>query len=247
MITATITLQKPDKSPLWARMTVDTGTLTIDGTPTFAIFNSAGTSVLSGNVSGQTAGAAATVEAWYNLDSTLLTDGEYHGRINLSATASADSLQRTETYEFLILVQPAVPTEASATDLARQEIIDNAEAESFPVLTARQIEYCLMAAKRQDADGYLPTDTDWTPTFDTAAGIAMAWRLKAGKAASKYDFSSDNQKLSRSQIHKQCLEMAAMWEEQMDVQSGQIVTYEDINVNADDYDPRYGLSNVRLF
>lgn len=127
-----------------------------------------------------------------------------------------------------------------------QQIIDLAETNEYPTLTESQVQYCLTQAARRDSEGYEPTSADWTPTYDIAAGVALAWKLKAGKAAAKYDFSTDNQKLSRSQIHKHCLEMAAMWQEQMQSQSGGMTTYEDVSVNPDDVDPLYGLEHVRL-
>jgi len=248
MILETIELQKPAKRPLFAQMTADTGTLTINGTPAFALYGSDGAAVdgYGPNVTGQTAGAAAIVESWFNLDSANLSTGEYRAVITMSATASSDSLQRTETYEYLIIVLPAVPTEAGATAEARAQIVEMGEAEEYPALTARQVEFCLQAARRRDINGYEPTESTWTPTYDIAAGVALAWRLKAGKAAAKFDFSTDNQKLSRSQVHKHCLEMAAMWEAQQSATSGQMTTYEDISVNPDDIDLYYGLEHVRM-
>lgn len=51
----------------------------------------------------------------------------------------------------------------------------------------------------------------WTPTFQLSSAIAHGWELKAGKLATAYDIESSTQKLTRSQMFRQCMEMAKTW------------------------------------
>jgi len=51
----------------------------------------------------------------------------------------------------------------------------------------------------------------WVPTWNLPYGIATGWRVKAANVAGAYDLASDEQKLSRGQIIKNCLTMAAEW------------------------------------
>lgn len=51
----------------------------------------------------------------------------------------------------------------------------------------------------------------WVPTFNLAYAIALGWRLKAAKVATAYDFASNDQKLTRSQMFKHCMEQHEHW------------------------------------
>ena len=50
-------------------------------------------------------------------------------------------------------------------------------------------------------------------TYDVNAAAADIWRMKAGHYAKAYDVSTDNHRLSRSQLVKHCHEMAQMYEQ----------------------------------
>jgi hypothetical protein len=80
--------------------------------------------------------------------------------------------------------------------------------ETHPVLTTEAVDALLVASQIADADGLLPTDEDWTPTWDPNAGAADGWMLKAGLVAGGYDFGEDGQNFSRSQVHAHCVAMA---------------------------------------
>lgn len=54
--------------------------------------------------------------------------------------------------------------------------------------------------------------SSWEQTWDLRRAAAEGWRWKAGKAAEKYDFSSDVHSLKRDQLHEHCLEMVALYE-----------------------------------
>lgn len=47
----------------------------------------------------------------------------------------------------------------------------------------------------------------WTNTYDLNAAASKAWRLKAGKAASRFDFTTDGQSFHRKQVREACLAM----------------------------------------
>lgn len=51
----------------------------------------------------------------------------------------------------------------------------------------------------------------WVPTFALAPSIARGWKLKASKVAGAYDFATDDQRFSRSQVYRAMLEMAKFW------------------------------------
>lgn len=54
--------------------------------------------------------------------------------------------------------------------------------------------------------------TTWAPTFDLSAAAAQGWRMKAGKAAGRFDFAEDGQQFSRSQVVAHCTAMAERYE-----------------------------------
>lgn len=51
----------------------------------------------------------------------------------------------------------------------------------------------------------------WIPTFVLPPSISKGWKLKAAKVSGAYDFKTDDQQFSRSQMFKQLMEMAAQW------------------------------------
>lgn len=53
-----------------------------------------------------------------------------------------------------------------------------------------------------DADGYEPTDDDWTATYDLNAAAANVWSRKASALASLYDFAADGGSYKRSQAYQ---------------------------------------------
>lgn len=52
---------------------------------------------------------------------------------------------------------------------------------------------------------------DWAPTWDLEASAAEGWRWKAGKAASRFGFTTDGQQFAREQVIANCFEMAARY------------------------------------
>lgn len=83
--------------------------------------------------------------------------------------------------------------------------------DAVPALTADEVEELLVIARRPDEDGLLPSDDEWTGTWDLRYGAAEGWRWKAAKTAGAYAFSSDGQSFSRSEMNAMCLEMARQY------------------------------------
>lgn len=53
--------------------------------------------------------------------------------------------------------------------------------------------------------------TAWTGTYDLNAAAAEAWRIKAAKAAGRFDFQTDGQTFRRGQIVANCHRMERMF------------------------------------
>jgi hypothetical protein len=52
------------------------------------------------------------------------------------------------------------------------------------------------------------------PSFDLNSAAAEVWTMKAAHVAQAYDFSTDNHRMSRSQMRTACLEMARFYKSQ---------------------------------
>jgi len=100
--------RKGEKRPLFGSATASSGTLTVSGTPTYAVYDSTGTAVSgqSGNVTGFDNTALATVRAWVNLDTSAaaLVAGNYNVVITILAASSVDSMTRTYETEVGLVI-----------------------------------------------------------------------------------------------------------------------------------------------
>lgn len=95
------------------------------------------------------------------------------------------------------------------TEEEARAILERAVAwEAHPILTEADIDELLIAARIADADGLLPDDEDWAPTWDLNGAAADGWERKAGLVAGDYDFGEDGQRFNRSQVHAMCLVQA---------------------------------------
>lgn len=83
--------------------------------------------------------------------------------------------------------------------------------DSVPTLDDIQVSELLLMARRPDSDGLLPSDENWTGTYDLNAAASEGWRWKAAKVAGNFGFSSDGQTFNREQVHRACLAMAASY------------------------------------
>lgn len=106
----------------------------------------------------------------------------------------------------------AITSPAAAGNLTIEQYLRlHLQPEQEPVVTDDEITSIITLARRVDADGNEIGDADYVLTYDFAAAVAMGWELKAGKAAGSYDFSESGLSFDRSQIIKQCLDMARVW------------------------------------
>lgn len=98
-------------------------------------------------------------------------------------------------------------TEAEArTELERRLAID-----IEPTLSADDITSLLATARCPDAEDRVPSDEDWTPTWDLDYAAAAGWEMKAGRASGSFNFAEDGQQFSRIQIFNSCMEMAKLY------------------------------------
>lgn len=114
---------------------------------------------------------------------------------------------------------PPPPNQTAAQAAADQEISAEiaalCSAAAYPVLTADQLAFLLKASRRADQNGVSVNDPTWMPTYNVNYAVYKGWQLKAGNSASKTDISDQDQKISRSQVFKQCLDMAKEWRKKL--------------------------------
>ncbi|MCW3053299.1 MAG: hypothetical protein JWN14_2469 [Chthonomonadales bacterium] len=110
---STIEIRKGMTVPLFGSLSASSGTLTITG-GTFSLYdNTSGTAVVNGApLTGQDA-AAAVVRCWYTLTTATLPAGWYSGLFTVQATATRDSIARTEMIELLVHILPVVEVVAT--------------------------------------------------------------------------------------------------------------------------------------
>ena len=101
------------------------------------------------------------------------------------------------------------------TPTSRQSAIEQVtlltQPTEFPVVHADVVGALVDQAARIDADGNLPSDDDWTPTYDLNSAAASVFEVKAALVVNKYDTNTDGQSLSRSQLLAHLMTMAKMY------------------------------------
>ena len=105
--------------------------------------------------------------------------------------------------------QTAADVEISA------EIAALCNATDFPALSVDQLAYLLKQAKRADQNGVSINYPTWIPTYNLNYAVYKGWQLKAGNAANKTDIADADQKISRNQVFKSCMEMANEWRKKL--------------------------------
>lgn len=83
--------------------------------------------------------------------------------------------------------------------------------DDFPTLTTAEVDALLDIARRQDVYGALPSDNEWSPTWDLNSAAAYGWTWKAGAVAAHFPFSTDGQSFNRDVVYQQCLEQARVY------------------------------------
>lgn len=52
----------------------------------------------------------------------------------------------------------------------------------------------------------------WSPTWSIRTGVAHGWRIKAGRAAHRYEFSAGTDRFAENELLRHCLEMVKQYE-----------------------------------
>ena len=81
-----------------------------------------------------------------------------------------------------------------------------------PELSEDEMAELVSMSARRDRFGLYPSEDGWEPTWNLPAGAAEGWRWKAGKAASRFQFSADGHTFNRQQIHQHCMGQAERYD-----------------------------------
>lgn len=103
----------------------------------------------------------------------------------------------------------------TSTQIARVRSLANVTAADYDDTAVTQvISYYSIV----DADGYFPTDDDWTETYDLYRAAADIVEQEAAKVAKQYDMNADGATLNRSQIAEGLYTLAARLRQRGSVQ-----------------------------
>ena len=111
MAATPISLLQGEKRPLYVSESAATGTLTITSAPTITLYDRHNQIVTGYNgiaVTNYTSGAAATIQAYHDLDTAALAPGAYYAVIALPVTAS-DNIPRVMKADFTLYIRAVPP------------------------------------------------------------------------------------------------------------------------------------------
>ena len=80
-----------------------------------------------------------------------------------------------------------------------------------PLLTDDELDEMLVPNSLVDKFGLLPTDPDWTPTYDLNAAAAAAWLVKAARAAATVEVDPPGSGIFTSKVFDNCRAMARIY------------------------------------
>ena len=103
--------------------------------------------------------------------------------------------------------------DADAEILSEISVLCNAA--TYPALTTDQLAYLLTQSRRADGLGTSVSDPAWIPTYNLNYAVYKGWQIKASNAASAADYADTDQKVSRSQVYRQCSDMAMQWRKKL--------------------------------
>jgi hypothetical protein len=136
--------------------------------------------------------------------------------------------------------------EEMSEGMAQARIEEAGETAEYPALLSAQVSRCVAMARRRDWAGREPSETGWTPTWDIAAGAALAWRMKAGRVAGNVDLGPSPDRVRLAQVFAHCREQAAFWESRMEPISAIQRAYEDVTVELDEVpQPEFDRADIR--
>ncbi len=118
-----------------------------------------------------------------------------------------------ESHEFEVT---GLATERTAAEqAARARLVRLLSPDMIPVITSADIDDLLSRARVIDADGVLPSEDDYVPTWTTTsleAAVAAGWELRASRCVGGVDFAEDGQSFKLSQRFEQCMLMAKLYQ-----------------------------------
>ena len=94
----------------------------------------------------------------------------------------------------------------AAVQITRVRALADASVSDF---SDAQITLAIEEYLKMDSDGYFPSETDYTTTYDLYRAAADIAEQRAAKVATAYDTSADGASLNRSQIQEQLFQLAA--------------------------------------
>lgn len=111
-------------------------------------------------------------------------------------------------------VVTSLTTAATATSTAQARAsIERLTAHTVqPLLSTDDIDALVELAKCTDADGYIPSDSAWTATWDIARAVLEGWRVKLGKASAMHNFNDGGVSMTRQQVFTNIEGMIKLWE-----------------------------------
>src|SRR5689334_7839373 len=80
-----------------------------------------------------------------------------------------------------------------------------------PALTDDELDAILVPCCLMDADGLVPSDPDWTPTYDLNSAAASAWLVEAARAAATVEVDPPGSGIVTSKVFQNCRAMARVY------------------------------------
>lgn len=79
--------------------------------------------------------------------------------------------------------------------------------EQEPALSDEEVDALLAQFSVPDADGNVPSDEEWTPTYNLRKAAAEGWRWKMGRASDLISTDLDGDRMSADQVFEHCRRM----------------------------------------
>lgn len=116
---------------------------------------------------------------------------------------------------------------------AVEYVIELTGARNYPVVSDHFAEMIVKRFYVVDKDGFRTDNLNYKITVDIFSAAAEIFGVKAGYASTDYDFKTDNQSFSRSQVVQHLLDMQKFYKSK---------TYGTLDNNVMDYNSRLRLN-----
>src|SRR5437763_16940692 len=80
-----------------------------------------------------------------------------------------------------------------------------------PALTDGEIDELLIPCCLMDNQGRVPSDPDWTPTYDLNSAAAAGWLIKAARASATVEVDPPGSGVVTSKVFENCRAMARIY------------------------------------